>query len=413
MGRAATAIVVLAMIGAFAAHAGSDATGERVIDRTYVCSIELTGGIYELEARAHAGVRSGATWAKLPYAALRAGNFGRAPVGNMLVWVTAGVPARETTVDLEDQLPVTEAGTIGIYSKLCRRAAAPAPLQRTGLRSQAAGPLGAELACEVPRRVVVRVRAVLSTSGRLRTGGQDFHVTHSPVREAQLAVRTLSGTPLALRDGLANGQGDAVHREGLRARVRRSIALIAVGCLATMPLSTAHARQEASRVVDRTFSCATGYVGGIYQTSVESYWHVPPQGERRTPSATASTVLTNGFLGGISPTSVYVNRLHCKATKSKLPLTTKRLRGGAFSPFNTEFDCFTPRKVLLRVRGAFVKPTTLHTASPFGYPQLQAMGPAIQTELAVGTLKGKPIAYASIAGVQKARLFIATDCEED
>jgi hypothetical protein len=195
--------------------------------------------------------------------------------------------------------------------------------------------------------------------------------------------------------------------------VRRSIALIAVGCLATMPLSTAHARQEASRVIDRTFSCATGYVGGIYQTSVESYWHVPPQGERRTPSATASTVLTDGFLGGISPTSVYVNRLHCKATKSRLPLTTKGLRGGAFSPFNTEFDCFTPRSLLLRVRGEFVRSTTLHTASPFGYPQLQAMGPTTQTELSLGTLEGKPIAYASIAGAKKARLFTSADCQED
>lgn len=195
--------------------------------------------------------------------------------------------------------------------------------------------------------------------------------------------------------------------------MRRIIVSLAVGGLAAMLLSPAHARQEASRIVDRTFSCTTGYVGGIYQASLESYWHVPPQVERRVPSATASTVLTNGFLGGISPTSVYVNRLHCKATKSKLPLTTKGLRGGAFSPFNTEFDCFTPSTVLLRVRGASVKPTTLHTASPFGYPQLQAMRPATRTELAVGTMTGRPIAYASIAGVKKARLFIAADCQED
>ena len=178
-------------------------------------------------------------------------------------------------------------------------------------------------------------------------------------------------------------------------------------------LTPAHAGEEASRVVDRTFSCATGYVGGIYQASVESYWHVPPKGERRTPSATASTVLTNGFLGGISPTSVYGNRLHCRARKSKLPLTTKGLQGGAFSPFNTEFDCFTPRRLLLRLRGEFVRPTTLHTASPFGYPQHQAMGPTTQTELSLGTLEGKPIAYASIAGAKKARLFTSTECQED
>jgi hypothetical protein len=194
--------------------------------------------------------------------------------------------------------------------------------------------------------------------------------------------------------------------------VRRGVGLLAAFAVASVTLAPAHARESASRIVDRTFLCATGYVGGIYQTSVESYWHVPP-GKRRIPSATASTVLTDGFLGGISPTSVYVNRLHCKATRSKLPLTTKGLRGGAFSPFNTEFDCFTPRTLLLRIRGEFVRSTTLRTASPFGYPQLQALGRTTQTELSLGTPRGKPIAYASIAGAKKARLFISADCQED
>lgn len=194
--------------------------------------------------------------------------------------------------------------------------------------------------------------------------------------------------------------------------MRRGVALLAALAVAAVILAQANASEDASRVIDRTFTCATGYVGGVYQASVESYWHVPP-GQRRTPSATTSTVLTNGFLGGISSTSLYVNRLHCKVTRSKLPLTTKGLRGGAFSPFNTEFDCFTPRRLLLRIRGEFVRPTTLHTASPFGYPQLQAMGPTTQTELALGTPRGKSIAYASIAGAKKARLFISTDCEED
>jgi hypothetical protein len=214
MARAATAIVVLAMIGAFAAHAGSDASGAQVIDRTYICSVELQGGLYELEARAHAGVRSGAAWAKLPYAALRAGNFGRAPVGNMLVWVTAGVPSRETTVDQEFwTFPVAEAGTVGIHSKLCRRVAEPAPLQRTGLRSQAPGPLGAELVCAVPRRVVVRMRAVLSSPGRLRTG-QDIDFTHAPVREAQLAVRTLTGKPLVFATVAQTGKATLFTAKG-------------------------------------------------------------------------------------------------------------------------------------------------------------------------------------------------------
>ncbi len=184
-----------------------------------------------------------------------------------------------------------------------------------------------------------------------------------------------------------------------------------VGVAATL-LSPAYAREEASRLVDRTFACETGYLGGIYQATVESYWFVPPKAERGIPSATVVTNLTNGFLGGISSTSIYVNRLHCKSTSARLPLTTKGLRGGTFSPLATEHDCNTPRRVLLRLRGDFVKPTTLRTASPFGYPQLRALGATKQAELAVATLKGKPIAYASIAGA-KARLFTSTDCQED
>ncbi len=195
--------------------------------------------------------------------------------------------------------------------------------------------------------------------------------------------------------------------------MQRIVALIVVVGIALMLLSPAYAREEASRVVDRTFSCETGYLGGIYQATVQSYWSVPPQVERRIPSATVVTNLTNGFLGGISSSSIYVNRLHCKATKTKLPLTTKGLRGGAFSPLATEFDCYAPRRVLLRIRGDFVKPTTLRTAKPFGYPQLQALGATKQAELAVATLAGKPIAYASIAGAKTARLFTSTDCQED
>ncbi len=194
---------------------------------------------------------------------------------------------------------------------------------------------------------------------------------------------------------------------------RTLVVLIGVAALCAALIPTAVAGPAASRVVDRTFACETGYLGGIYQATVETYWFVPPKAERRIPSATVVTNLTNGFLGGISSTSMYVNRLHCKATSTTLPLTTKGLRGGRFSPLATEYDCYTPRRVLLRIRGDFVKPTVLRTASPFGYPQLRALGATKRAELAVGTLAGKPIAYASIAGTKTARLFTSTDCQED
>ncbi len=179
-----------------------------------------------------------------------------------------------------------------------------------------------------------------------------------------------------------------------------------------MAVAASDAESGASRIVDRTFSCETGYLGGVYQAAVESYWLVPQSG-RRLPSATVATTLADGFLGGISPTSVYVNRLHCSATRADVLLTTKGLRGGAFSPLNTTYQCYTPRSVLIRLRGEFAKPTTFRTASRFGYPQLEAVGAAKRTEFAVATRAGKTIAYAAVAGAKNARLFTSSNCRED
>ena len=191
------------------------------------------------------------------------------------------------------------------------------------------------------------------------------------------------------------------------------VTTIAVAGLAIALLAPAHARESASRIIDRTFMCETGYLGGIYQATVDSYFSVPPHVERRSASATVSTNLTNGFLGGVSSSSLYVNRMYCKATRAKVPLTTKGLRGGAVPTFGREYDCFTPRTVLLRVRGEFLKPTALKMASPSGFPQLQALGATRRAELALSTISGKPIAYAVIAGPKTARLFTYPDCQED
>lgn len=194
--------------------------------------------------------------------------------------------------------------------------------------------------------------------------------------------------------------------------MRRLVAGVVVG-LAAVVLAPADARESASRVIDRTFSCETGYVGGVYQASVESYWSVPPQVDRRTASATVVTNLANGFLAGVSSRSMYVNRLYCKEASAKVMLTTRGMRGGEVSPFSTEYDCFTSRRVLLRIRGDFAKPTTLRTASPTGFPMLRAEGATKRTELALATLAGKPIAYATTVGTKTARLFTSTNCQED
>ena len=165
-----------------------------VLDRTYSCAITLHGGIYQLENRAHPGVRAGGAWSKLAYAGLRAGVFSGG-TGNLLAWISAGKPTKTTTVDQEFwTFDVRTFGTVGISGRNCNPAQAAVPLSAGALRGGAAAPLGSELKCDVPRRVLVRVRAVLASRASLH--GREFESVHVPVREAKLAVRTVSGKPL-------------------------------------------------------------------------------------------------------------------------------------------------------------------------------------------------------------------------
>ena len=191
----AVAVVVAAVLAVGSAHAERRSEAAFVLDRTYSCAIVLHGGIYQLESRAHPGVRTGGNWTKLAYAGLRTGVFSGA-TGNLLAWVSAGKPTKTTTVDQEFwTFDVRTFGTVGVRGDLCNPTRAQVPLSGTGLRGGAAAPLGDELECDVPRRVLVHVRAVLESRAVLR--GRDFESVHVPVREAKLAVRTVAGKPLA------------------------------------------------------------------------------------------------------------------------------------------------------------------------------------------------------------------------
>lgn len=203
MKAAVAALLLAALLAVGSARADTDAT-TAVLDRTYTCSIPLHGGIYRIESRAHPGARTGRSWTKLAYAGIRSGVFSGG-TGNLVAWVTAGKPIATTTIDQEFwTFDVKTFGTVGIRSELCRPTQAAVPLTATGLRGGAAAPLGAEYECEVPRRVLVRVRAVVPSSASLR--GREFRSTHAPVREAKLAVRTPAGKPLAYAEVSESGK---------------------------------------------------------------------------------------------------------------------------------------------------------------------------------------------------------------
>jgi hypothetical protein len=171
------------------------------------------------------------------------------------------------------------------------------------------------------------------------------------------------------------------------------------------------AREQAERVVDRTFACQAGYVGGLYQVDVTSMLSTDPSSKLR-----ASSSVTQGLhqtLGHMTTDGVTVHRGLCAPSRARVALTTKGLRGGAVPPLGIESTCETPRRVLLRVRAVFTRPVTTQVSKQFGFPQFQAIGRIHQAAIGIGTPGGKTIAYTSVTGAEKARLFTLRTCKED
>lgn len=179
-----------------------------VIDRTLRCTTSQSGGIWEIEARANAGIRQGGGWKQLPYAVSSSGNVGSTldPLGDALAWVTAGRPSRDTTADWGFRAAqVSRWGTLAVNRTVCRTTSARVTLGPSGLRGSTASPFGDKLDCPAPRRVLVRVRAIATTKTELHARG-DFLSTHVPVKSAQLAVRTERGKPIMYADVAESGR---------------------------------------------------------------------------------------------------------------------------------------------------------------------------------------------------------------
>jgi len=188
----------------------------RILDRTFVCVHGPLGDLQEIEVRAGRGIRDGRSgWKQLPYAIVATGRSTNAftrwgSLTYAYAWITAGSPSALTRIDppyardvRRMELPVP--ATLGISANACRRATAPVPLSRAGLSGAPASPFGDELDCPTPRRFLVRMRAVLTSSSSLRDR-QDFFATSIPVRTAQLAVRTQSGKPLVYAETSESGR---------------------------------------------------------------------------------------------------------------------------------------------------------------------------------------------------------------
>jgi hypothetical protein len=208
-----TALLALLAALAFAlqAHARPQATAARVVDRTMVCAAGLSGGIYEVEAQARAGAgRRGSSWEKPATTMVTTGNTGSAAeaLDNALAWAIAGRPTRNATVIPNPfgnfSYPIRAWGTLAMTNR-CRVSRMRPPLSARGLRGGAVDGLGQIFDCPSPRRILLRVRAVLAADSSLSTRRGNLGTT-TPLREGRVVVATSAGRRLAYAEVLSSGK---------------------------------------------------------------------------------------------------------------------------------------------------------------------------------------------------------------
>jgi hypothetical protein len=167
-----------------------------------------------------------------------------------------------------------------------------------------------------------------------------------------------------------------------------------------------------SRVVDRTVVCDVGLQGGVYVLNFHAA--SPRRAQSRTANVEIRTsVVPTWRLAGVGQTSVELSPA-CRRSAARVPLSAQGLTGFTPSGFGDEYDCWTPRRVLLRVRAVFTAPVRLKAGSPWGFPMLFARGKVREASFAVRTEKGKALAVATVAGSGRVRVHIADgDCFRD
>jgi hypothetical protein len=155
--------------------AGSRA-GARVVDRTFLCTTALQGGIRMVSISASSG--SG------PDPVLHGGSFG---VSSGFARPPGFASASTTSFTL--------------YPDRCKGSGAVVSLKPRRMQSAPPGPFGRSFDCEAPRRVYLRFRAVFFEPAPVqasRESGYQTLLAEGRMSEAAVAVRTPAGKPLVL-----------------------------------------------------------------------------------------------------------------------------------------------------------------------------------------------------------------------
>jgi hypothetical protein len=205
-----------------------------------------------------------------------------------------------------------------------------------------------------------------------------------------------------------------------------TLAAIAIGALVLISAVVVRSAAAADRVIDRTLLCTVAERAGVnvLELRVQSGGFQ----QQATPApklatAPASIFLWTGFGFGGNETelvraaagtgragSLSLGRI-CSPVKRRIPLHAQGLSGGRASRLETFYECFTPARVLVRVRAAFATAKPLRRDPTSG--SLFARGTVRESAVAVRTLRGRPILFASLVRSGTARLFLEPGCFED
>ena len=209
----------------------------------------------------------------------------------------------------------------------------------------------------------------------------------------------------------------------------------------TTAASAAAARRATVAVIDRTYSCRTVLLGGLYQIETRAhagqrgpqwlklpYAVVATGGVARTPFVDAPPDSSIAWVtaGEPSPTTtvdeeylsftarvggtVGVNHTLCTPSRDRVPLASNDLRGGGVGPRTVEFECAAPRTVLVRMRATVQGGTALRDRARLFRA---TSSPTSHAELAVRTPKGRLLVYAKVFASGQAQLFTRKGCKPE
>jgi len=194
-----------------------------------------------------------------------------------------------------------------------------------------------------------------------------------------------------------------------------------VATLVGRPAPEASASTQATRVVDRTLLCRTGYAGGARLVLLTAR-SAARRGDKlgwlaqafvTTPGNPLSKQDSQPTLVGVSagwpPPPPFTSgglgydNTRCGPTRAKVPLSPRGLSGGIANAFGDELRCLVGKTVLVRLRATFRQPVVEEPNKAGDY--INALGRVDSGQLAVRTPAGKPVMYADVADGGRARLF--------